>query len=357
MRGTQFAQLTAFVAVAENRSFTKAAANLGIKVPSLSHAIRSLEEQFGVRLLNRTTRSVALTDAGEQLLGHLTPVLESVDRAIDAVNEFREKPTGTLRLTVHPVAAVTVIGPVVARFSAAYPEIGLDISVEVECKDIVGERFDAGIHPDESIAQDMIAVPIGGQFRLSTVVSPDYLAKRSMPMGPEDLRQHNCIRYRGGTDADGHPWKFRKADQALDVPVKGSLTVNDPALALRAALDGLGIVQLPETSIAALVAEGRLVRLLGDWSPRRTEFSLFYSSRRHLPVKVRALVDFLRKESKESTQTEEGKPVALAVVAAADRRRPERSASGGFPRTGEVIPIPRRLAPAPLENALAIASR
>jgi DNA-binding transcriptional LysR family regulator len=357
MRGTQFAQLTAFVAVAENRSFTKAASHLGIKVPSLSHAIRSLEEQFGVRLLNRTTRSVALTDAGEQLLGHLTPVLESVDRAIDAVNEFREKPTGTLRLTVHPVAAVTVIGPIVARFSAAYPEIGLDISVEVERKDIVGERFDAGIHPDESIAQDMIAVPIGGQFRLSTVVSPDYLARRSMPMGPEDLRQHNCIRYRGGPDADGHPWKFRKADQALDVPVKGSLTVNDPALALRAALDGLGIVQLPETSIAALVAEGRLVRLLGDWSPRRTEFSLFYSSRRHLPVKVRALVDFLRKESKESAQTEEGKPVSLAVVAAADRRRSEHSANGGMARTGEVIPIPRRLAPAPLENALAIATR
>ena len=356
MRGTQFAQLTAFVAVAENRSFTKAASHLGIKVPSLSHAIRSLEEQFGVRLLNRTTRSVALTDAGEQLLGHLTPVLESVDRAIDAVNEFREKPTGTLRLTVHPVAAVTVIGPIVARFSAAYPEIGLDISVEVERKDIVGERFDAGIHPDESIAQDMIAVPIGGQFRLSTVVSPDYLARRSMPMGPEDLRQHNCIRYRGGLDADGHPWKFRKADQALDVPVKGSLTVNDPALALRAALDGLGIVQLPETSIAALVAEGRLVRLLGDWSPRRTEFSLFYSSRRHLPIKVRALVDFLRKESKESAQTEEGKPVSLAVVAAADRRRSEHSVNGGLPRTGEVIPIARRLAPAPLENALAIAT-
>jgi DNA-binding transcriptional LysR family regulator len=356
MRGTQFAQLTAFVAVAENRSFTKAASHLGIKVPSLSHAIRSLEEQFGVRLLNRTTRSVALTDAGEQLLGHLTPVLESVDRAIDAVNEFREKPTGTLRLTVHPVAAVTVIGPIVARFSAAYPEIGLDISVEVERKDIVGERFDAGIHPDESIAQDMIAVPIGGQFRLSTVVSPDYLAKRSTPMGPEDLRQHNCIRYRGGPDADGHPWKFRKADQALDVPVKGSLTVNDPALALRAALDGLGIVQLPETSIAALVAEGRLVRLLGDWSPRRTEFSLFYSSRRHLPVKVRALVDFLRKESKESAQAEGSNPVSLAAVAAADRRRSEHSAYGGMPRTGEVIPILRRLTPPPPESALAIAT-
>jgi DNA-binding transcriptional LysR family regulator len=360
MRGTQFAQLTAFVAVAENRSFTKAASHLGIKVPSLSHAIRSLEEQFGVRLLNRTTRSVALTDAGEQLLGHLTPVLESVDRAIDAVNEFRERPTGTLRLTVHPVAAVTVIGPVVARFSAAYPEIGLDISVEVERKDIVGERFDAGVHPGASIAQDMIAIPIGGQFRFSTVASPGYLANKSVPTVPDDLRQHNCIRYRGGPDGDGHPWKFCRADLALDVEVKGSLTVNDPALALRAALDGMGIVQLPEMWVAPLVAEGRLVRLLSDWSPRQTEFSLFYSSRRHLPVKLRALVEFLRKESK-SGHSDEGRAVCLAVVAGADGKRCEQSPDddlpniGDLPRTGEVIPI-RRRAPPPLpDSALAMA--
>ena len=356
MRGTQFAQLTTFVGVAENRSFTKAASHLGIKVPSVSDAIRSLEEQFGVRLLNRTTRSVALTDAGEKLLGHLTPVLQSVDRAIDALNEFRERPTGTLRLTVNPVAAVTVIGPIVARFSAAYPEIGLDISVEVERKDIVGERFDAGIHLDKSIAQDMIAVPIGGQFRFSTVASPSYLAKKWMPTAPEDLRQHNCIRYRGGPDGEGRPWQFCKADQAVDVEVKGSLTVNDPSLALRAALDGMGIVQLPELTVAPLIAEGRLVRLLSDWSPRRTEFSLFYSSRRHLPVKVRALVDFLRKESKEGAQAEEAKPVPLGVVAAADRRRSEHSANGGLPRTGEVIPILRRLTPPPPDSALAIAT-
>jgi DNA-binding transcriptional LysR family regulator len=360
MRGTQFAQLTAFVAVAENRSFTKAASYLGIKAPSLSHAIRSLEEQFGVRLLNRTTRIVALTDAGAQLLGHLGPVLESVDRAIDAVNEFRDKPSGTLRLTVHPVAAVTVIGPMVARFSAEYPEISLDISVEVERKDIVGERFDAGIHPGDGIAQDMIALPIGGQFRFSTVASPDYLARNAGPSVPDDLRRHNCIRYRGGPDSDGQPWKFRKADQAVDVAVKGSLTVNDPAFALKAALDGMGIVQLPEMWIAPLVAEGRLVRLLEDWSPRQTEFSLFYSSRRHLPVKLRALVDFLRKESKDVAQINEDRSVCLAVVAA-DRRRSEPSAGGeqrnanDLPRTGEVIPIRRRPAPPSPDNALAMA--
>jgi DNA-binding transcriptional LysR family regulator len=359
MRGTQFAQLTAFVAVAENRSFTKAASHLGIKAPSLSHAIRSLEEQFGVRLLNRTTRSVALTDAGEQLLGHLSPVLESVDRAIDAVNAFRDKPSGTLRLTVHPVAAVTVIGPMVARFSAEYPEISLDISVEVERKDIVGERFDAGIHPGAGIAQDMIALPIGGQFRFSTVASPDYLARNAGPSVPDDLRRHNCIRYRGAPDGDTQPWKFRKADQAVEVAVKGSLTVNDPALALKAALDGMGIVQLPEMWIAPLVADGRLVRVLDDWSPRQTEFSLFYSSRRHLPVKLRALVDFLRKESKDAADINEARSVCLAVVA--DRRRSEPSSGGeprnaiDLPRTGEVIPIRRRPAPPLPDNGLAMA--
>ncbi len=361
MRGTQFAQLTAFVAVAENRSFTRAASHLGIKVPSLSHAIRSLEEQFGVRLLNRTTRSVALTDAGAQLLGHLTPVLESVDRAIDAVNEFREKPTGTLRLTVHPVAAAVVIGPVVARFSAEYPEIGLDISVEAEQRDIVGERFDAGIHPGESIAQDMIAVPIGGQFRFSTVASPDYLAGKSVPMVPGDLRQHNCIRYRGAADIDLQTWKFCKADRVLEVEVNGTLTVNDPALVLRAAIDGMGIVQLPEMCIASLVAEGRLVRLLSDWSPRQTEFSLFYSSRRHLPLKLRALVDFLRKQSKSGAAADEGRPICLPMVAAADGQRSESSAGGAprndgdLSRTGEVIPIRRRATPPSRGKAFALA--
>src|SRR5262249_17722656 len=154
MRGTQFAQLNAFAAVAENRSFTKAATQLGIKAPSLSQAIRSLEEELGVRLFNRTTRSVALTEAGEQLLGHVVPVLEGVDRAIDAVNEFRSSPTGTLRLLVHPVAAVTVVSPLIARFLAAHPAIHLDIAVDTERRDIVHERYDAGIHYADAIAQD-----------------------------------------------------------------------------------------------------------------------------------------------------------------------------------------------------------
>jgi len=220
-----------------------------------------------------------------------------------------------------------VIGPVVARFSAEYPEIGLDISVEVEQRDIVGERFDAGIHTGESIAQDMIAVPIGGQFRFSTVASLDYLARKSVPMSPGDLQQHNCVRYRGAADSDVQTWKFCKADQVLDVEVNGTLTVNDPAS--HCERQSTAWDRAAARDVRSVPGRGgRLVRLLSDWSPRRTEFSLFYSSRRHLPLKLRALVDFLRKQSKSGTPANEGRPICLPVVAAADGQRSESSAGG-----------------------------
>ncbi len=297
VRGTQFAQLTAFVAVAEHRSFTRAAEHLGLSTPSLSQAIRGLEENFGVRLLNRTTRSVALTEAGEQLLQHLSPVLEGVDNAIDAVNAYRDTPGGTLRLTVHPLAAVTVIGPLVARFSSAYPSIDLEVSVDIACRDIVSEHFDAGVHLSSNIAQDMIAVPIGGNFRIVTVASPEYLAKNPQIDSPADLSSHNCVRFRWDK-AVANTWRFMKDGDRVDVAVEGTLAVNDHDLALRAALDGVGVVQLPEVSVSALISEGRLAPLLSDWSPNWGSFFLFYPSRRHVPVKMRALVDFLRREGK-----------------------------------------------------------
>ena len=298
MRGSQFAQLTAFAAVAEHRSFTRAAEMLGLSTPSLSQAIRCLEERFGVRLLNRTTRSVALTDAGEQLLGHLAPVFEGVDNAIDAINAFRDSPAGTLRLSVHPLAAATVIAPLVASFSATHPAIGLEVSVDLERKDIVGDRFDAGIHLGNRIAQDMIAIPIGGKLRLTTVASPDYLARNPEPQVPGDLSRHNCIRYRWDKDGLAHGWRFSKDDNEVEVHVDGTLAVNDLELALRAGLDGLGIVQLPEATVAGLVADGRLVPVLADWSPQWAGFFLYYPSRRQLPLKLRALVEFLKRESK-----------------------------------------------------------
>lgn len=304
MRGTQFAQLSAFVAVAEHRSFTRAATHLGISTPSLSQAIRRLEEQFGVRLLNRTTRSVALTEAGEQLLGHLNPVLTGVENAIDAVNAFRDKPTGTLRLTVHPVAAVAILAPLVGRFTKEYPEINLDISVDVEQKDIVSDRFDAGIQSVNEIAQDMIALPIGDNIALSVVASPDYLARTSLPSNPDDLRGHNCIGYRWTTGL-GHRWNFQRSDESIEVPIQGSLSVNDPHFALRAGLDGVGIVLLPAAWTSQFVADGKLVRVLPDWSTRLTDFFLYYSSRRHVPLKLRTFADFLRKESKRIGHAEQ----------------------------------------------------
>jgi DNA-binding transcriptional LysR family regulator len=296
MRGTQFSHLTAFVAVAEHRSFTKAASHLGIKVPSLSHAVRSLEDQFGVRLLNRTTRSVALTPAGERLCSHLNPVLDGVDKAIEAMNEFRDTPSGTLRLTVHPVAAVNILASLVARFSAQNPAVRLEISVDAEPKDIVAERYDAGIHFSDRIDRDMIALPVGGNLRFLTVAAPEYVARHPLPLTPEDLRSHNCIRYQWGRG--DLPWRFSTDKQQVEVEVQGSLTVNNLYLALQSALDGVGIIQLPETLIAPYLADGRLLPALSDWHSCWSDFSLYYSNRRHVPMALRNLIELLRRESR-----------------------------------------------------------
>jgi DNA-binding transcriptional LysR family regulator len=330
MRGTQFAQLTAFVAVAEHSSFTRAALQLGISTPSLSQTIRSLEGQFGVRLLDRTTRSVALTEAGEELLGKLNPIIEGLRDALDGVNAFRDKPAGKLRLAVHPVAAVTVIAPSIARFAAEYPEIRLDICVDWERKDIVSERFDAGIHLGDGVAQDMIAIPIGGKFRLTTVASPDYLDRSAPLSSPDDLTQHNCIKYCWGDDVAGHPWKFKAAEQLIEVNVNGSLEVNNLDLALRAALDGIGVVQLPEATVAPYIAERSLAPVLPDWSPQGADFALFFSSRRHVPVKLRALVDFLRRQSRHSARGENGDVIARTAPVRLRPREGVRLAANDF---------------------------
>ena len=313
MRGTQFAKLTAFVAVAEHASFTRAATQLGISNPSLSQAIRSLEDQFGVRLLNRTTRSVALTEAGAELLAHLNPALEGVDRALEVVNAFRTKPGGTLRLAVHPVAATTIVAPLVARFSADNPDIRLEMCVGNERKDIVGDHFDAGIHLGSGLAQDMIAVPIGGRFRFSTVAAPEYLARHAPPSEPNDLEQHNCIEYSWTGQHGDLRWRFRKGEEQVDIDVKGSLAVNDADLTLRAGLEGIGIVQLPELVVAPYVAEGRLVPVLCNWCPEWTDFVLFYPGRRLVPLKLRAFVDFLRNESRKPLRVETADSIQRSV--------------------------------------------
>jgi DNA-binding transcriptional LysR family regulator len=294
MRGTQFAELSAFVAVAEHRNFTKAAAQLGISPPALSRTIRLFEERLGVRLLNRTTRSVALTEVGEQLMVDAQPGLDSIDKAIDAVNSFRDKPIGTLRLSMPRAAAVAVVGPLLPQFLFNFPQIKLEVNVDDTHSDIVCGRFDAGIRIGERIERDMIAVRLLDTFRLMAVASPAYLARHPALVTPDDLRTHNCVRLRWDWDGTIQPWVFENAGRRLEVPVDGSLILNDMHLVLDAVLDGIGIGYLSEPIISMRVADGQLVPLLGDWCGHFSGAYLYYSSRRQVPGPLRAFIDFVR---------------------------------------------------------------
>src|ERR1700744_3818655 len=222
MRGTQFAELSAFVAVAEHRSFTKAAAQLGISRAGLSQVIRSLEERLGVRRLNRTTRSVALTEVGELLLYDTQPVLEGIDKAIEGVNAFRDKPSGTLRLNMQRAAAVWLVGPGLPKFLAKFPDIKLEIAADNTHSDIVSGRFDAGITRGEWIAKDMIAVPLLDGQRAVVVASPAYMARHPVPVIPQDLLVHNCVRLRLDWDASIQSWDFERNGRRLAMAVEGS---------------------------------------------------------------------------------------------------------------------------------------
>jgi len=296
MRGTRFAELSAFVAVAEHRNFTKAATLLGVSPSTLSETVRSFEERLGVRLLNRTTRSVALTEAGERLLIDAQPLLNGIDKAIEAANSFRDKPIGTLRLSMPRAAAVTLVGPLLPQFLLKFPEIKLEVNVDDTHSDIVGGRFDAGIRIGERIAKDMIAVRLLDKIRWMAVASPAYLARHPAPATLEDLHAHNCVRLRWDWDGSIQPWVFENAGRRLEVPVSGSLILNDIYLVLNAVLDGIGIGYISELLISKRVADGQLVPLLGDWYGYRAVY-LYYPSRRHVPGPLRAFIDFMRTQS------------------------------------------------------------
>jgi DNA-binding transcriptional LysR family regulator len=297
MRGTQFAELSAFVAVAEHRNFTRAAAHLGISPSTLSQTIRSFEERLGVRLLNRTTRSVALTEVGERLLADAQPVLDGVDKAIEAVNSFRDKPIGTLRLSMPRAAAIGIVAPLLPKFLAKFPEIKLEISADDTHSDIVSGRFDAGIRIGERIAKDMIAVRLIDEFRVIAVASPAYLARHPRPATPEDLHAHNCVRLRFDWDGSIQPWVFENAGRRLELPVDGRLILNDMYLVINAVLDGCCVGYLSEALFAAPVADGLLVPLLGDWCGHISGVFLYYPSRRQMPGPLRAFIDFMRTQS------------------------------------------------------------
>jgi DNA-binding transcriptional LysR family regulator len=293
MQKLGFAEMTAFVAIAERLSFAKAAVQLGVSRSALSETIRGLEDKLGVRLLNRTTRSVALTQVGERLLAELRPALASFEAAVESINQFRDKPAGHLRLTVPRPAAKMVIEPILGKFLAAYPAISLEIVTDSALTDIVRDRFDAGIRPGHVLEQDMIAIRVGEDARPTVVGSPDYLRRHGQPTAPADLQAHNCIRQRFASGAI-HQWSFEKRAKSVEVMVKGSLIVSDGDLALRAALDGVGLARLPATAVEPHVAAGRLVALLEDWASRSVGFFLYYPSRRQAPAALQAFVEFLK---------------------------------------------------------------
>ena len=293
MQKLGFTEMTAFVAIAERLSFAKAAVQLGVSRSALSETMRGLEDKLGVRLLNRTTRSVALTQVGERLLAELRPALASFEAAVESINQFRDKPAGHLRLTVPRPAAKMVIEPILGKFLAAYPAITLEIVTDSALTDIVRDRFDAGIRPGHVLEQDMIAIRVGEDARPTVVGSPDYLRRHGHPKTPVDLQTHNCIRQRFASGAI-HQWAFEKRGKSVEVMVKGSLIVSDGDLALRAALDGVGLARLSTTLIGPHVAARRLVSLLEDWTPRSVGFFLYYPSRRQAPAALQAFVDFLK---------------------------------------------------------------
>jgi DNA-binding transcriptional LysR family regulator len=295
MRGTEFAELTAFVEVAEQRNFAKAAGLLGIAPSTLSQTIRALEERLGVRLLNRTTRSVAPTEAGERLLAQLRPALDNVGRAIEEVNAFRDKPMGTLRLLVARPIALAIMEPLIGPFLAAYPEISVDIVTEDTRTDLVAGRFDAGLRIGERIERDMIAVRIVPGIRLTCVASPRYLADREPPRTPHDLRAHDCVRFRQEWDGAIHPWGFHENGKPFELVVHGRVIVNDLALVLRAAAAGAGIAYLSRVMAAPYVSDGRVVTLLDDWCPTLSGIYIYYPSRRQVPAPLEAFVAFARK--------------------------------------------------------------
>jgi DNA-binding transcriptional LysR family regulator len=285
--------LLAFLAVARERSFTRAAARLGVSQSALSHTIRGLEERLGLRLLTRTTRSVSPTEAGERLLHSVSPRFEEIEAELEALSELREKPAGTVRITATEYAADAILLPKLAQLLRAYPDIKIEIVIDYGLTDIVAQRYDAGVRSGEQVAKDMIAVRIGPDMRMAVVGAPSYFEERSEPQKPQDLIAHNCITLRlphGGLFA----WEFEKGGRELRVRVDGQLTYNTTAQMLNAALAGLGLAYLPEGLAQPHLAKGHLRRVLEDWCLPYSGYHLWYPSRRQSSPAFALLVDALR---------------------------------------------------------------
>jgi DNA-binding transcriptional LysR family regulator len=293
MKGKQFAELAAFVAVARQQSFSRAASDLGVSTPAISQTIRALEDKLSIRLLNRTTRSVATTEAGQKFLMDLEPFFAGVERAIEGLASFRDEASGTLRLNVERRAALSVLAPILARFVERYPGVNVDVTVDDTNTDIVSGRFDAGIRDGDLVDQDMVAVRLSGSMRLATVAAPRFLDRSEPVSSPMDLRHLCCIRTKAA-DGNVHRWSFEHGGRHIELAVDGPLIVNDEEFALRAAADGAGVAQVAHELAEPLVRSGAVVELVSDWACVRPGFLLYYSCRRQVPRPLRAFIDLVK---------------------------------------------------------------
>jgi len=293
MHKTGLVELNAVVAVARHGSFRAAAIELGMSSSALSHAVAGLEARLGVRLFNRTTRSVSLSAAGEEFVAEVAPALSSIQGAIESINSHRDTPTGTLRINSSVGAARQILAPVVLEYLRRYPEMRVDLVTEARMIDIVVEGFDVGIRTTDMVPGDMIAVPFGPLRRHAVVASPAYFAQNPPPRTPGDLLAHRCIRARLASGTI-YRWEFERGGEALSIDVPGTLTLDDPTLMVEAALGGAGIIHVAHWSVAADIAAGRLVPVLEDWTPPLSGLCLYYPGRRHVPAGLRALIDLVR---------------------------------------------------------------
>lgn len=294
MAGENYNELAAFVVVARELSFTRAAAKLGVSQSALSQTIRGLEERIGLRLLTRTTRSVAPTEAGRRLFETLAPRFEEIEQELGALSQLRDRPAGSLRINAGEHAAISVLQPALRKIVSENPDVRVEIIVDYGLTDIVAQGFDAGVRLGDQVAKDMIAVRIGPDMRMAVVGSPDYFTRYPVPRTPQDLTSQNCIGIRLPTYGGIFPWDLDKDGHEVNVRIEGQLVFNNISLRLSSALDGLGLAYLPEDQVLEHIEAGRLVRVMGDWCGQFPGYHLYYPSRRHTSPAFQLLVETLR---------------------------------------------------------------
>jgi DNA-binding transcriptional LysR family regulator len=294
VRREELGDLAAFLDVAQEQSFTRAAAKLGTSQSALSHTVRRLEERLQVRLLTRTTRSVSTTEAGKRLLDTVGPAIDNIQQQLENLSEFRDRPSGTIRITTPDHAAQTILWPVVDRYLRLYPDVHIEIDADTSLTDIVSQRFDAGVRLGEQVAKDMIAVRIGPQLRMAVIAAPSYFAAHGRPKTPHDLTSHKCINLRMRTSGGLYVWEFEKGGQQVNVRVEGQITFNGAAPILQAVQAGHGIAYVMEDRARPLLDSGAAVRVLESWCPWFDGYHLYYPSRRQPTPAFSLLVEMLR---------------------------------------------------------------